>query len=145
MRSTFSAPTLANSILADHQVDGVPGDLEGYFFANYNLVEHPENITLVGAGNDLGVDPLLSPLSINGGPTKTHALAAGSPAIDAGDPTFVAPPEFDQRGMPFARVEFGRIDLGALEVSPIPDGDFDNVLHALSSVCRRPDGLAFTD
>ena len=32
-------------------------------------------------------DPKLGPLADNGGPTMTHALLAGSPAIDAGDPT----------------------------------------------------------
>ena len=29
---------------------------------------------------------ILGPLKNNGGPTQTHALLAGSPAIDAGDP-----------------------------------------------------------
>ena len=29
---------------------------------------------------------ILGPLQNNGGPTQTHALVAGSPAIDAGDP-----------------------------------------------------------
>ena len=32
------------------------------------------------------IDPLLLHLSQNGGPTPTHALLAGSPAIDAGTP-----------------------------------------------------------
>src|SRR5262245_57882096 len=32
------------------------------------------------------IDPLLSPLQDNGGPTFTHALLTGSPAIDAADP-----------------------------------------------------------
>ncbi len=36
------------------------------------------------------IDPLLSPLANNGGLTLTHALQAGSPAIDRGDPA--APP-----------------------------------------------------
>jgi len=30
---------------------------------------------------------LLGPLQNNGGPTQTHAPLAGSPAIDAGNPT----------------------------------------------------------
>jgi hypothetical protein len=46
----------------------------------------------------------------------THALVAGSPAINAGDPNFAPPPEFDQRGAPFVRVYGGRIDIGAFEV-----------------------------
>lgn len=32
------------------------------------------------------LDAGLEPLAANGGPTETHALASGSPAIDAGDP-----------------------------------------------------------
>src|SRR5262249_52781927 len=36
------------------------------------------------AGTLTGVDPLLGPLQFNGGPTPTHALLPGSPAIDRG-------------------------------------------------------------
>jgi CSLREA domain-containing protein len=43
-------------------------------------------------------DPLLGPLQDNGGPTWTHALLWGSPAIDAGD-NAQCPPA-DQRGVP---------------------------------------------
>ena len=41
-------------------------------------------------------DPKLGPLADNGGPTRTHALLSGSPAIDAGDNA--ACPATDQRG-----------------------------------------------
>src|SRR5204863_8210142 len=53
-----------------------------------------------------------------GGPTFTHALLPGSPAIDAGDPNFTPPPDTDQRG--YARVYNGRIDIGSFEVQPTP-------------------------
>lgn len=58
-------------------------------------------------------DPLLAPLANNGGPTKTHALGAGSPAIDAGlNPhDFV----FDQRLDGHARVVGNAADVGAFE------------------------------
>jgi hypothetical protein len=59
-------------------------------------------------------DPMLEPLADNGGPTRTHALAAGSPAIDAGNDYFGD--AFDQRGDGFARVANGRADIGAFEV-----------------------------
>lgn len=59
----------------------------------------------------LGVDPMLGPLLDNGGPTWTHALMQGSPAIDAGDPTG-APPD-DQRGVP--RPQGLGVDIGAFE------------------------------
>ena len=63
----------------------------------------------------IGTDPLLGALADNGGATLTHALLIGSPAIDAGNPAFMAPPEFDQRDTGFPRVIGGRIDIGAYE------------------------------
>jgi hypothetical protein len=42
------------------------------------------------------VNPLLGPLQDNGGPTLTHALRPGSPALDAGN----GGPNTDQRGAP---------------------------------------------
>ncbi len=53
----------------------------------------------------------LGPLQDNGGPTFTHALLCGSPAIDAGDNTDA--PVSDQRG--FTRIVGGTIDIGAYE------------------------------
>jgi hypothetical protein len=84
-------------------------------------------------------NPLLGPLTYNGGPTKTHALLVGSPAINAGNPMAVAGaggvPLFDQRGALFSRVSpsGGRIDIGAFEWRPIVLGDFngDGVVNAL--------------
>jgi hypothetical protein len=60
------------------------------------------------------------PLQNNGGPTFTHALLPGSPAIDAGDPNFTPPPFHDQRGPCYYRV-FGRsrrLDIGSVETQP---------------------------
>ena len=50
----------------------------------FNLIETLDpGTTLKGAGpNLLGVDPVLGPLQNNGGPTETHQLLGGSPAID---------------------------------------------------------------
>ena len=60
------------------------------------------------------IDPMLGPLSDNGGPTQTMALLPGSRAIDAGDNTDA--PEWDQRGSGFPRIVNGIIDIGAFEV-----------------------------
>jgi hypothetical protein len=67
------------------------------------------------SGNNLpyGANLNLGPLADNGGPTMTHALLPGSPAIDAGPPS--AAGDCDQRGPGFARVVCGRIDIGAYE------------------------------
>jgi hypothetical protein len=67
-------------------------------------------------GDTITADPLLQPLAANGGPTLTHALGDGSPAIDAGNDA--AGLVFDQRGEPYLR-EFGTTaDIGAFEVQP---------------------------
>ena len=75
--------------------------------ANGNRIGDPDGIGII--------DPMLAPLADNGGPTQTHALMPGSPAIDAGDPSFQAPTVNDQRGAPFTRVAGARIDIGAYE------------------------------
>ena len=70
-------------------------------------------------GNLTGVsDPKLGPLANNGGSTKTMALLAGSPAIDAGGSTVPTFPgnQFDQRGPGFARLSGSALDIGAFEI-----------------------------
>jgi CSLREA domain-containing protein len=54
----------------------------------YNLIEDTTGCTIGGdtTGNVTGTSPNLGPLQNNGGQTLTHALLAGSPAIDAGNP-----------------------------------------------------------
>lgn len=82
--------------------------------ADYTLIENlPFPSAIVGAHNITGVDPLLGPLADNGGPTRTHALLPGSPAIDAGNPAIPDAPPTDQRG--FARIVGAAVDLGAVE------------------------------
>jgi len=82
----------------------------------YNLSSDDGGGVLTGTGDLINTDPMLGPLQDNGGPTFTHALLPGSPAIDAGDPSFAPPPFFDQRGPGFDRVSGARIDIGSFEV-----------------------------
>jgi hypothetical protein len=84
----------------------------------YNLSSDDGGGYLTGPGDQINTDPLLGPLQDNGGPTFTHALLPGSPAIDAGDPNFTPPPFHDQRGLCFHRVFNGRIDVGSFEWQP---------------------------
>jgi CSLREA domain-containing protein len=70
-------------------------------------------------------DPLLGPLHDNGGPTWTHALLTGSPAIDAGDDA--ACPPTDQRGVP--RPQGPASDIGAFEAEALHVG---NILGSFS-------------
>jgi hypothetical protein len=74
---------------------------------------------LAGPGDLSRVDPLLGPLASNGGPTLTHALLPGSPAIDAGDDADC--PTRDQRGLPrqdLPGVGSAVCDIGAFERQP---------------------------
>jgi predicted outer membrane repeat protein len=67
-------------------------------------------------GDRTNVDPLLGPLQDNTGPTDTHALLVGSPAIGAANPASCS--GNDQRGVP--RPQEGICDIGAFEYVPPP-------------------------
>lgn len=113
-RGTLS---LSNNIVAGNRASS-GADIFNYPGAttsgNYNLVQNGDAVS--GTGNITGVDAKLGALASNGGPTQTHALLQGSPAIDAGDPNFDATATpFDQRGPGFARKIGSRIDIGAFE------------------------------
>lgn len=73
------------------------------------------NLIAIDGGYSEG-DPVLGPLTNNGGPTLTHMPQLGSPVIDGGSSAFSPPPANDQRG--FSRVFNGIIDIGAVEVQP---------------------------
>ncbi len=92
----------------------VGGGLGVTIAGSHNLIA-TANPTL--PADTLSGDPLLLPLADNGGPTQTHALGAGSPAIDAGSNTEAL--EFDQRGSGFARSSGAAPDIGAYEVQSI--------------------------
>lgn len=51
----------------------------------YNI-DNNSTCSFSATGDQSGVDPMLGQLLDNGGPTQTHALKYGSPAIDAGNP-----------------------------------------------------------
>ncbi len=107
----------------DLTVSGTPGGVQ----IEYSLIETPGLGVPAGVGNVLNVDPQLSILAANGGPTPTRAIGLGSPALDAADP--VTSLSFDQRGNPFPRVFGGRADMGAFEFSI--DGVFQDRFEQL--------------
>lgn len=113
-------PSIAYSLIGDNTGTGLTEAPVGMPDANGNLIGDPNGVGII--------DPLFDLLSDNGGPALTHALLPGSPALDAGDPGFTAPPDFDQRGSPFTRIAAGRIDMGAFEVQTLGDMDFNGDL-----------------
>lgn len=85
----------------------------------YNLVEDTSGCTFTPLGTDLiGVDPMLGPLADNGGPSATHALLPGSPAIDRVPDAFCISAA-DQRGI--VRPRGPACDIGAFELDSTPD------------------------
>ncbi len=113
-----SAPgtNVQNTIIANNKSGGVELDVGtgiGLVIpGNHNIIMAHEAATTVPA-DTLADDPMLGPLQDNGGPTRTLALHAGSPAINQAGAT---PLSFDQRGSP--RVIGGKADIGAFEFDP---------------------------
>lgn len=108
--------TLANTIIASAQAN--------CFFAPWGsgvvtlAADHNNVFTdatcFAGASDQVVADAGLAPLANNGGPTQTHALLAGSPAIDTADAAIC--PDTDQRGI--LRPQGGGCDVGAYEIAP---------------------------
>ncbi len=103
-----------NTILA---VGGGPKpDISGTITSQgFNLIQDTTGGTIEGEpiGDLIGVAPNLGPLANNGGPTPTHALGFGSPALNQGDLSLAG--TSDQRG--FLRDALP--DIGAYEAPPV--------------------------
>jgi len=110
---------IAGNIGSDVEVNGP----NNFVSLGFNLVGTGNAIgDFNEAGDIIGVNPQLGSLQNNGGPTRTHALLPGSPAINRGKPVLALPPEFDQRGTGFPRIRGGVIDIGAVEAQhPVVD------------------------
>ena len=156
--------TIENSIVAGNihnasEAGGVPNDIRRLLavpvVVNHSLIGVVDTgpgvatFSIDGLGNQTGtlanpLDPLLTPLADNGGPTLTHAPLPGSPVIDAGNSTET----FDQRGL--ARVVDQQFivdsatgngsDIGAVEFQSLvlivttPDDELDAADTTLTSL-----------
>lgn len=113
--------TLANTLIAGNVAANGSDCLGPVVSQGGNLLRDGAGCTGItdGVGGDqVGADPLLGALADNGGPTQTHLLSAGSPAIDAalGGACTAA----DQRGI--VRPQGPGCDVGAVEVEAGPPG-----------------------
>jgi hypothetical protein len=144
----FPTLMLLSSIVADSQ--GGTTDIGVYdetvitaFTVNstYSSIGAVEPIvTVSGFANQRGVDPLLGPLAFNGGSTRTRALSAVSPAIDAGsNPLSLTT---DQRGTGFPRFVGAAPDIGAYEISaatpPVVQGRVSRKVHGSAGTFGLP-------
>ncbi|MEO8325262.1 MAG: DUF4347 domain-containing protein, partial [Nitrospirota bacterium] len=95
--SNGATVAMSNTIVSGNTATTANKDVRGSFSSNgFNLIEVVGTAT--GFGSDItGVSANLDVLADNGGPTRTHALLAGSPALNAGTPT--GAPAVDQRGL----------------------------------------------
>ena len=126
-----------------------PAEFRRKVVATHSLIGDNTSTELADAqtpdanGNLIGttpspIDPLLGPLQDNGGPTLTHALLPGSPAINAG-----SNPErfrFDQRGSGFQRVIGSAPDMGAWELQETfltVNSELDNIIPGDGLVTLR--------
>ena len=104
--------SLKNTIVANNTA-AIDNDCTGMINSNgYNL-DSDGTCNLTGPGDLPDTNPNLGPLADNGGPTQTHALLAGSPAIDSASDD-CPPPDTDQRGV--TRPQGPACDIGAYEV-----------------------------
>ncbi len=100
--------------------------------------------TTVTCTNVSSADPKLGPLADNGGPTRTHALLAGSPAIDAAASCGTV--LVDQRGVKRPvdgdAVAGAKCDYGAYELTPaLP---LPRYWGRLSTIARTPENDSIT-
>ncbi|HSD45035.1 MAG TPA: choice-of-anchor Q domain-containing protein [Pyrinomonadaceae bacterium] len=130
---------LRNTIVTGNKRDAgaIPDDILGTVSAasTSNLIGVGGGLTDGVNNNHVGVsNPGLGALADNGGPTKTHRLLPGSPAIDAGNNCVLNDSCFpfvgmllsnDQRGAGFSRFVNGdfdetpRVDIGAYEAQSV--------------------------
>jgi hypothetical protein len=111
--NSTTAPTLQNSIVANNSWGG---NCNGHVSSHGYNMSSDSTCNFNGPGDQKNIDPRLGPLQNNGGPTQTMALTAGSPAMDAGNPSGCTDSNghrltIDQRGDP--RPGQGACDMGA--------------------------------
>jgi len=120
--STTTAINLESSIVANNTAAVRPDISYGTVSAKFSLIGTSAGISTFSPDAAttalLGKNPLLGPLADNGGPTFTHALLPGSPAINAGsNPVSLTT---DQRGAGFPRSVAGAVDIGSFENQTLP-------------------------
>lgn len=119
-----------NTIVAGNSAKAAAPDVYTYdrpfSSRGHNLIGNKDGSSGFTDGNNgdqvgTGASPLapkLGPLRDNGGPTETHKLLSGSPAIDAGGDDLAESLSTDQRGDGYPRKQGAAVDVGAFEAQP---------------------------
>ncbi|MCA9927092.1 MAG: DUF11 domain-containing protein [Anaerolineales bacterium] len=104
---------IGNSIVAN----GTCFNSNGFLNSQGHNVDSGNSCGFNNSGDITNTNPQLGLLQDNGGPTVTHALNPGSPAIDQGDNGMC--PATDQRGV--SRPQGSQCDIGAYEAGSTAD------------------------
>ncbi len=121
-----------NTLIAGNTAAVIRPDVGGTLTSQgYNLIGNSSGATITPTtGDQIGtaaspINPLLAPLANYGGPTQTHALLPGSPAINTGTNCVLTNTcasnnlgfnlTTDQRGAGFNRQVGSAVDVGAFE------------------------------
>lgn len=137
-----------NSTLIASQTQGVDCAQTSDSSDGYNL-DSDSSCALSGMGDQSNVEAMIGPLEDNGGPTPTHALLFGSPALDAADPSCPTNVSAtDQRGIsrPVEGDGAGdaRCDVGAVEAVFETDLRLEEAVVGQTQIDGRP-GRTFTE
>jgi uncharacterized repeat protein (TIGR01451 family) len=162
--------SIINSILAQNYdssgLRNFTGSGGGELISEGHNLEDGSDAGFTASGDLQNVNPLLSPLALNGGTTPSQALILGSLAIDSGDSIVCsqAPVNgLDQRGV--SRNQGAACDIGAYEYDAkplqklgparLPAGEVTTYTLVISSINPNitalkiedilPSGLAFND
>ena len=121
--------TICNCIIANNTPYDVYSTNLGTGTVSNNLITKNEGIpnSICGNNNKIGteedpIDPMLDQLEKINDNTYIVPLLLGSPAINAGDSSFV-PDDilYDQRGETFPRIVNNSVDIGAFECQDVPE------------------------
>ncbi len=122
---------LSNTLMAGNSPANCASSAGQRVFTSYgHNIDSGTSCGLGAVGDMAGVDPMIRPLTANGGGTRTHALRAASPAVDSGDSTYCS--FYDQRGVSGPSIDIltraidgnndgiAQCDIGAYELEQAP-------------------------
>jgi hypothetical protein len=126
--------TLQSSIIADNTAGATNEPADLLLASGHGILSGADNLVMASNVSDPNVitvttDPKLGQLQFNGGPTRTHMLLPGSPALGKGNenglPAWMSN---DQRGFGYPRTTGAMlsVDMGAVQFDTIFVGSFDS-------------------
>ena len=133
--SPGSALTLQSSIVAKNTAGSshTPADIYlGYSYGGLPTLAGADNLVIASNAAmappgviTIASDPMLGPLGMHGGQTRTHVPLSGSPAVGAGNNNGLYQVEQRGRGYPRTSGAAAKVDIGAVQFDSIFFDDFE--------------------